>query len=123
MGRKVTDGLSVDFTAPAATHIQEGELYRVDGITHFAVTEILDTETFDRNYAGDVSQALYRCLVPAGTCATRGGYAGWSAGAGFKAGATDLVDVADTGSVPAGAVVQVESVRNSRGYATLRLTQ
>jgi hypothetical protein len=38
MGRKVTDGLSLDFSAPASTLIEEGEIYRVDGITHFAVT-------------------------------------------------------------------------------------
>jgi hypothetical protein len=40
MGRKVTDGLSLDFSAPASTLIEEGEIYRVDGITHFAVTEV-----------------------------------------------------------------------------------
>ena len=123
MGRKVTDGLSIDFTAPAATEIDEGEIYRVDGITHFAVTTILAADV-NRNYAGDVSEALYRCKVPAGVAGTRGGFVGWSVGAGFKAGVTDLVDVASAdGSVPAGAVAQVEGVRNASGYATLRLTQ
>jgi hypothetical protein len=123
MGRKVTDGLSLDFAAPAATLIEEGEIYRVDGITHFAVTGVLSTDV-DRGYAGDVSEALYRCKVPVGIAATRGDYLGWSAGAGFKAGGTDLALIlagaAATG-IPAGACAQVEGVRNSRGYATLRL--
>lgn len=121
MGRKVTDGLSLDFTAPAGL-IEEGEMYRVDGITHFAITGILTTDT-DRAYAGDVSKALYRCKVPVGVAAARGDYVGWTTGAGFKTGGTDaaaLVQVA-AGGVPAGAVAIVESVRNSRGYATLKL--
>lgn len=123
MGRKVTDGLSLDFTAPAATAIEEGEIYRVDGWTHFAVTAISATDA-NRNYAGDVSEALYRCKVPAATAATRGSYLGWSAGAGFKKGDTDLVAIADAdGSIPAGAVAKVEGVRNAGGYATLRLVQ
>lgn len=123
MGRKVTDGLSLDFTAPDATLIEEGECYRVDGLTHFAITEVLATDD-DRNYAGDVSEALYRVKVPVGIAAARGDYLGWSAGAGFKSGATDLVLIASVnGGPPAGAVAQVEGVRNSRGYATLRLVQ
>lgn len=123
MGRKVTDGLSLDFTAPDATAIEEGEIYRVDGWTHFAVTAVGATDT-NRNYAGDVSEALYRCKVPAGVAAARGDYVAWSAGAGFKSGATDLTAVALTdGSIPAGAVAKVEGVRNASGYATLRLVQ
>jgi hypothetical protein len=122
MGRKVTDGLSLDFTAPAGL-IEEGEAYRVDGISHFAVTGVLTTDV-DRGYAGDVSEALYRCKVPVGIAAARGDYLGWSAGAGLKSGATDLALIlagaAATG-IPAGAAFQVEGVRNSRGYATLRL--
>lgn len=122
MGRKVTDGLSLDFVAPAGL-IEEGEIYRVDGITHFAITGVLTTDT-DRTYAGDVSESLYRCKTPAGIGVTRGDYLGWSAGAGLKSGATDLALIlagaAATG-IPAGAVAQVETPRNSRGYTTLRL--
>lgn len=121
MGRKVTDGLSLDFAAPAATLIEEGEIYRVDGITHFAVTGVLAADV-DKGYAGDVSESLYRCKVPVGIAATRGDYLGWSAAGTFKTGATDLVLIAAiNGGPPAGAVCQVEGVRNSRGYATLRL--
>lgn len=122
MGKKVTDGLSLDFAAPAATLIEEGEMYRVDGITHFAITGILAADV-DRAYAGDVSEALYRCKVPVGVAAARGDYVGWTTGATFKAGGTDAAALPQVagGGVPAGAVALVEGVRNSRGYATLKL--
>jgi hypothetical protein len=77
----------------------------------------------DRAYAGDVSEALYRCKVPAGVAAARGDYVGWATGAGFKKGDTDLAAIAQpaAGGVPALAVALVEGTRNSRGYATLKL--
>jgi hypothetical protein len=122
MGRKVTDGLSLDFAAPSSTLIEEGEIYRVDGITHFAITEVAAADA-DRSYAGDVSEALYRCKVPVAVAAARGDYVGWTTGAGFKKGDTDLAAIAQpaAGGVPALAVALVEGVRNSRGYATLKL--
>lgn len=125
MGRKVTDGLAIDLQAPASTEIDEGELYRVDNWSHFAVTTVEADDT-NRLYAGEVSQAIFACLVPVGTCGTRGGFAGWPTGAGFKKASTDLVDVAessDFGAPPKAAIVKVETVRNSRGYARLRLVQ
>lgn len=122
MGRKVTDGRALDFTAPAATLIEKGELYRVDGWTHIAMDQIDATEV-DRGYAGMVAEELWRVKVPAATAAARGDFLTWSAGAGFKSGATDLVAVAAPadGSTPILAVAKVEGVRNSRGYATIKL--
>jgi hypothetical protein len=123
MGRKVSDGAAIDFTAPAATLIEKGELYRVDNWTHVAMDQIDATEV-DRGYSGEVRPVgLWRVKVPAATAATRGDYLGWSAGAGFKAGGTDMVAIVApvNGGWPALAVAKVEGVRNSRGYATVLL--
>lgn len=120
MGRKITDGLAIDVAAPAATLIEKGELYRIDGWSGFAMDQIDATEV-DRNVALHIGLELWRCKVPAGTCATRGNYVYWTAGAGFKTAATQLANAAGTaGDQP---VAKVEGVRNSGGYATLRLVQ
>lgn len=118
MGRKISDGLSVDCVAPASTHIIKGELYRIDKWTGIAMDDISATEVA-RNVALEASFALWRVLVPAGKAGTRGGFLYWTAGAGFKVGATDLVDApVATGDAP---VAKVEGVRNSTGYATIRV--
>ena len=118
MGRKITDGLAIDVSAPGATLIEKGELYRIDGWSGFALDEITAAET-DRGLALEISLALWRVKVPAGVATTRGNYVYWTAGAGFKAGATALANTAGTaGDQP---VAKVEGVRNSNGYATLRL--
>lgn len=117
MGRMVTDGLSIDVSAPAAVLVEKGEMYRIDNWTGFSFDEITATEV-DRGMSLDVSHALYRVKVPAGTCATKGNYVTWSAGAGFKDSATGLVDEAARTLI---SVAKVEGVRNSRGYATLKL--
>lgn len=118
MGRMVTDGLSIDVEAPAGEVIEKGELYRIDEWTGFSFDEI-DAAEVDRGMALDVSHALYRVKVPAGTCGTKGLYVQWSAGAGFKDGAVDLVDGTVVRALAS--VAKVEGVRNSRGYATLKL--
>jgi len=122
MGRKITDGNAIDVTAPASTLIEKGELYRIDGWTGFAMDQIDATET-DRGVALEVSHSLWRIKVPAATAANRGDFLGWTTGAGFKKGETDLSAIAAPvdGSTPVLAVAKVEGVRNSRGYATVRL--
>lgn len=122
MGRKVTDGNAIDVSAPAATLIEFGELYRIDGWTGFAMDQI-DTTEVDRAVALQVDHALFRCKVPAATAAARGDFVGWTTGAGFKKGSTDLSAIAAPadGSTPVLACAKVEGVRNSDGYATLRL--
>jgi hypothetical protein len=121
MGRKITDGLAVDVVAPAGT-IDKGECYRIDGWTGIAMISIASTDT-DRVLALEVSKALWRVKVPVGTAAARGDYLGWTTGAGFKSGATDFAALAQpaAGGVPATAVARVEAVRNSTGYATIRV--
>jgi hypothetical protein len=122
MGRKVTDGNAIDVAAPAATLVEFGELYRIDGWTGFAMDQI-DAAEVDKNLSLEVSKALFRCKVPAATAAARGDFLGWTTGAGFKNGATDLAAIAAPadGSTPVLAVAKVEGVRNSRGYATIKL--
>jgi hypothetical protein len=117
MGRKITDGNAVDVVVPDATLVEKGELYRIDKWSGFAMDQIDATEV-DRAVALEVSTSLWRVKVPAGTCGTRGNYVTWSAGGTFKAGATDLVDEAARTLI---SVAKVEGVRNSRGYATLKL--
>lgn len=122
MGRKITDGNAVDVSAPAATLVEKGELYRIDNWTGFAMDQI-DASEVDRGLALEVTHSLWRCKVPAGTAAARGDFVQWTTGAGFKKGSTDLTAIAapTDGSTPILAVAKVEGVRNSDGYATLRL--
>lgn len=122
MGRKITDGNAVDVTAPGSTLIEKGELYRIDGWTGFAMDQIDATEV-DRGLALEVTHSLWRCKVPVGVAANRGDYVSWTTGAGFKAGPTALATLAApaAGGVPATAVAKVEGIRNTAGYATLRL--
>lgn len=122
MGRKISDGLAIDCSAPAATLIEKGEVYRIDNWTGVAMDQIDATEV-DRVVALETSKALWRVKVPVATAAVRGDFLGWSAGAGFKKGVTDFVAIAApaNGGVPALAVAKVESVRNASGYATVRV--
>lgn len=122
MGRKITDGNAVDVQAPAAQLIEKGEIYRIDGWTGFAMDQI-DAAEVDRAVALEVTHSLWRVKVPAATAAARGDFLSWTTGAGFKRGSTDLAAVAAPvdGSTPVLAVAKVEAVRNSGGYATIRL--
>jgi hypothetical protein len=122
MGRKISDGLAIDCQAPAATLIEKGEIYRIDNWTGIAMDQVDATEV-DKSVALEISKALWRVKVPAATAATRGDYLGWSAGAGFKKGSTDLVAIVApaNGGVPALTVAKVEGVRNAGGYATIRV--
>lgn len=122
MGRKISDGLAIDCLAPAATLIQKGEIYRIDNWTGIAMDQVDATEV-DKVVALEVTKALWRVKVPAATAAARGDYLGWSAGAGFKKGDTDMVAIVApvNGGIPALAVAKVEGVRNATGYATIRV--
>jgi hypothetical protein len=122
MGRKISDGNAVDVVATAAQLIEKGELYRIDGWTGFAMDQI-DAAEVDRGVALEVTHSLWRVKVPVGTAAARGDFLNWTTGAGFKRGSTDLAAIAAPadGSTPILAVAKVEAVRNSTGYATIRL--
>jgi hypothetical protein len=122
VGRKITDGLAIDVVAPAATLVEFGELYRIDGFTGYAMDQIDATEV-DKGLSLDLTKGLWRVKVPVGVAAARGDFVSWATGAGFKKGSIDLAAIAAPvdGSTPVLAVAKVEGIRNSRGYATLRL--
>lgn len=116
MGRKKTDGEAVDVVVPAGEVVEKGELYLIDGWTGFALDDIAASEV-DRAVALDISQSVWKCKVPTGTCGTRGGYVEWTTGT-FQAGAADLADSTAKEIV---SVAKVEEIRNSDGYAALKL--
>jgi hypothetical protein len=120
MGRKKTDGEAVDVTVPGATLVEKGELVRIDNFTGFAMDEITATEV-DRGLALDVSQSIWKVKVPVGTCGTRGLYVKWTAAGGttFQKSATDLLD--DTSTRTLNSIGKVEEIRNSAGYAAIKL--
>jgi hypothetical protein len=122
VGRKVTDGKAVDVTAPGSTHIETGEVYRIDGWTGFSMDDIAADEV-DRGMALECTESVWSVKTPSGTAATRGAYLQWATGTGFRAGPTQLEDVAipAAGGVPDTAVAKVETPRNSGGYARIRL--
>lgn len=120
MGRRITDGKSIDVTAPDATAIAKGELYRIGGITGFAFVDVGATDV-DRGVALDQEFSVWRVKVPVGTCGTRGMVVYWEDDtiANFKKSETDIVDAPfSEGSLP---IAQVIAVRSASGYADLKL--
>lgn len=122
MGRKISDGKAIDVVAPDATPIVAGEMYRIDNFTGFAMVDVASAEagSMERDIALERSECLWRVLVPSGTCGTRGMFVKWADNAGaFQKSSTNIVD--ETVAKTVLSVAQVESVRNTRGYATLKL--
>jgi len=118
MGRKASDGQAVDVQAPGATQIDFGECYRIDGFTGIALSQIGASDT-DRGLALEVSSSIWWIKVPAAVGTTRGAFLYWSSGTGFKVGGTALQNTAGTaGDQPIG---KVETVRNSNGYAAVKM--
>lgn len=120
MGRKITDGKAIDVAVPSGELVDKGELYRIDNFSGFAMDSIAVADT-ERDVALEVSESIWRVKVPVGTCGTRGGYVKWSSGTGFKEADTDLADEASVLVKTGDSIAKVESVRNSDGYATLKL--
>lgn len=119
MGRLKHEGDAVDVTAPAATVITYGELYRIDGWTGIAMSNIASADTV-RTLALEVSPSrIWYFSMPAGVAAVRGDLLNWSAGTGFKSGATDLVI---TGG-GAGPVVKVEETKDANNVVAGRVMQ
>lgn len=118
MGRKVDDGQAVDVQAPGATVIDFGELYRIDGFSGIALSAKASGDA-DRGLALEISSAIWFVKTPVGIGVARGAPVFWSAGAGFKKSSTDLANAAGTaGDEPVG---KVETVRNTNGYAAIKL--
>lgn len=120
MGRKISDGKAIDSVAPGSTAIVFGELYRIANFTGFAMVDV-DAADTDRDFALERCESIWAVAVPAGTCGTRGNYVKWTdtGGATFQKGDTHLVD--DGAVKTVNSIAQVETVRNSRGYARLKL--
>ena len=118
MGNKISDGKSIDVQAPAATVINDGDLYRISQFTGFAIGKKDGVQT-DLGMALDIdTNAIYSVKLPAGLVPVVGQNLAWSAGAGFKKGDTDLV----AGAALATGVCKVVAVKNAAGYAQVRLT-
>lgn len=120
MGRFIGDGKAVDVAAPAATHIEKGELYRISNFTGFAMDDITTTEV-DRQVALERSERVWRVKVPVGTCATLGNFVKWTdtGGVTFQRADTLLLDDGAIGTL--NTIGQVMAIRNSRGYADIKL--
>lgn len=119
MGRLKHEGDAVDVVAPAGVALTYGEIYRIDGWTGIAMANILVADTV-RGLALEVSPArVWYFAVPAGVAAARGDVLGWSAGTGFKAGATDLI----IGGTFANAAVKVEETKDAGNVVAGRCLQ
>lgn len=120
MGHKRDDGDAVDVTAPDATVINYGDLYRIGMITGFALSSKTAAQT-DRGMALETNKnhvwkvAIHSSMTPAA-----GDLMYWDDATGFQAGDTaKLTTVATSNGNP---VVQVLEAKNAAGYAAVRLT-
>lgn len=117
MGHKRDDGKAVDVSAPAATVINDGDLYRIGGISGFAIGAKDGVQT-DLGMALEVDKhAAWKIKLPGALAPAVGDLLYWTAGAGLKKGDTDL-----TATVTGQPIVQVVEAKNTAGYATVRLT-
>lgn len=120
MGQLKSDGKAVNVSAPAATLIQFGELYRIDGWSGIAMDEILAADT-ERGLALEVSERVWYIKIPAALAAARGDMLYWSSGAGFKKATTDLVASGTAGAI--GPVAKVEEAVDANDYCAVRVLQ
>jgi hypothetical protein len=120
MGQKKTDGLAVDVSAPAATLIEFGELYRIDNWNGFAMDEITATEEA-RGLALDVSLSIFYVKVPSGLTAARGAILSWAGtdNGAYRTGQTHLVAYGAATSV--GPCAIVEEAKDANNYAGVRV--
>jgi len=108
---KATQG---GMTFPAGT-IVKGDLYRLNGWNGIALKAIASTDTVRTADMEISSERIWYVKLPAITPAL-GQYLYWTAGAGFKRGDTDL-----TLTVTGSPVAVVEEVKDSGGYAAVRV--
>lgn len=116
MGQLKHDGRATQggFTAPGGQAITFGDLYRLNGWNHIAMTTIGASDTV-RSYDGEISERVWYIKLPAISPAV-GDYLYWTAGTGFKRGDTDL-----TATVTGSPVCKVEEVKDANGYAAVRV--
>lgn len=121
MGHKIGDGKSADVAAPAATVINDGDLYRMatGAPSGFAIGKKDGVQT-DLNMAVDIDKhAMYKIKLPAGLTPVVGARLWWSAGTGFKKGDTDLVAEGTANAI--GPICKVIVAKNTAGYAQVQL--
>jgi hypothetical protein len=111
---KATTGAT--FTAPGGQIINFGDLYRLNGWNHIAMTKIAVADTV-RSYGGEFSaERIWYVLLPVALNPAVGDFLYWTAGAGFKRGDTDL-----TATVTGSPVAKVEEAKNANNYAAVRV--
>jgi hypothetical protein len=116
MGHKLSDGKAVDVSAAASTLINKGDLYRIGLITGYALSTVLAADT-DRGLALETDvNTIWKVKLPAGLTPAVGDLLYWTAGAGQKAGDTDL-----TASVTGQPICRVIIAKNTNGYAAVQL--
>lgn len=119
LGQLKSDGIATTgatFSAPAGQAINFGDLYRLNGWNHIALSKIGSADTV-RGYGGEISPGrIWYVLLPAALNPAVGDYLYWTAGAGFKRGDTDLA-----AAVVGAPVAKVEEAKNANGYAAIRV--
>lgn len=118
MGQLKHDGRATQggVTFPAG-EIVFGDLYRVDGISGFALKNIATGAT-PRVAGMEISkERVWYIKLPAAVNPAKGDLLYWTAGAGFKRGDTDLTAV-----VTGNPVLQVEEAVDANAWCAVRLT-
>jgi hypothetical protein len=122
VSRKYSDGKAIDVTTPAATVINDGDLYRVSGWNFIAIGNKASADT-DRTLAGECeTNTIYDILLPAGITPTVGANLFWAANdiTTFQRGDTNLALSGAAGQQPCAKVL---IVKNAAGYAKCRIFQ
>lgn len=117
MGHLFSDGKAIDVVAPAATAIAFGDLYRIDLWSGISMDTIGASDTA-RGMALEVSERIWKVLLPGGLTPTVGQFLYWTAGTGFKRGDTDLA-----AAVNGAPVCKVLVAKNANGYAAVKVFQ
>lgn len=118
MGQLKGDGRATDVTAPGATAITFGELYRIGKWNGIAMRAVGASDTVRTLSLEISSERIWYVKVPAITAGV-GDLLFWSAGAGFKKSDTDLVVNGTGGAI--GPACKVEEAKDANGYAGVRV--
>jgi hypothetical protein len=118
MGQLKHDGRATQggFTAPGATVITKGDLYRINGWNGVAMKTLAAADTIRTLDLEIAPDRIWYIKLPAALAPAVGDPLYWTAGAGFKRGDTDLA-AAVVGSPAA----KVEEVKDANGYAAVRI--
>lgn len=118
MGQLKHDGRATQggWSAPAATALTNGELYRLNNWNGIAMKTVGASDT-DRSLDFEIApDRIWYVLLPAGLTPAVGDVLYWTAGAGFKRANTDL-----QAAVAGAPVCKVEEAKNANGYAAVRV--